>query len=70
MDEEHRESGPGGVWSVPIGEGLCGGPMGGEKSMGAEKEECRNSKNGCAVEVEGVVAHVARPYSVHNGYTL
>ena len=70
MDEQDRESRFGGVRAVPVGESLRWRNMGAEESERAEGENSEKLEERSAVEVEGVVAHVARRYCVDNKHTL
>lgn len=70
MNKQNRESILGGMRTVPVSEGFRGRPMGCDKSEGAAGEDCRRSQKRSAVEVEGVVPHVARRYHVHDKDTL
>ena len=70
MDEQDRESRFGGVKTGASNGSLRWRKMGAEESERAEGENSGKLKERSAVEVEGVVAHVARCYCVDNKHTL
>jgi len=69
VDEKNRKSSFGSVWTVPVSESFRQRAMGSEKSKGAHGEDCGGSKERIPIEVEGVVAHVARRYRVDDEHT-